>query len=225
MTTRWLPLESNPEFLVSLGVGTNWQFFDVFGLDSELLCMVPQPCCALLLLFPISENYKKFKEIEHNEIVAKGQTLSGNVYFMKQTVGNACGTVGIIHAIANNTEQIQLGDGFFKSFLETTKAMTPNERAEALESDEGISSAHEDSAKEGQTDAPTPDTEVNLHFIAFVHKDGGLYELDGRKDFPIHHGQTSEATFLQDAAKQCQKFMQRDSSLLQFNIVALSKAS
>ena len=25
--------------------------------------------------------------------------------------------------------------------------------------------------------APSPDTEVNLHFIAFVHKDGSLYEL------------------------------------------------
>ncbi len=28
---------------------------------------------------------------------------------MKQTVGNACGTVGIIHSIANNTKQIELG--------------------------------------------------------------------------------------------------------------------
>lgn len=31
-----------------------------------------------------------------------------NLYFMRQTVGNACGTVGIIHALANSRSQIPL---------------------------------------------------------------------------------------------------------------------
>lgn len=37
------------------------------------------------------------------------QELSKKVYFTKQTVGNACGTVGVIHAIGNATSQIKLG--------------------------------------------------------------------------------------------------------------------
>ena len=38
------------------------------------------------------------------------QDLSKKVYFTKQTVGNACGTVGVIHAIGNATSQIKLGN-------------------------------------------------------------------------------------------------------------------
>lgn len=37
------------------------------------------------------------------------QEVSPNVYFMKQTIGNACGTVAIIHSIANNTDVLELG--------------------------------------------------------------------------------------------------------------------
>jgi hypothetical protein len=38
------------------------------------------------------------------------QDLSKKVYFTKQTVGNACGTIGVIHAIGNATSQIKLGN-------------------------------------------------------------------------------------------------------------------
>lgn len=37
------------------------------------------------------------------------QELSKKVYFTKQTVGNACGTVGIIHALGNAASKIMLG--------------------------------------------------------------------------------------------------------------------
>ena len=35
-----------------------WQFVDVLALDPELLCMIPQPACALVLLFPCSEKVR-----------------------------------------------------------------------------------------------------------------------------------------------------------------------
>ncbi len=72
---------------------------------------------------------------------------------------------------------IELSDGHLKKFLEETKELSPDARAEKLEADVGLSSAHEESAQGGQTEAPSRDEKVDLHFIALVEKDGSLYEL------------------------------------------------
>ncbi|XP_068602403.1 ubiquitin carboxyl-terminal hydrolase isozyme L3 [Brachionichthys hirsutus] len=226
---RWLPLEANPEvmtkFVNCLGMKPSWQFGDVFGLDPEPLSMVPRPVCAVLLLFPETENYETFKKEEQERLKSQGQEIS-NVYFMKQTIGNACGTIGLIHAIANNLAHLEFEAGSaLRKFVNETVSMTPEEKAAFLEKDESIRVAHESSAQEGQTEAPSRDEKVNLHFVAFVNVGGHLYELDGRKSFPIVHGKTSEDTLLEDAVEVCKAFMKRDPQEVSFTIIALSKNS
>lgn len=226
---RWLPLEANPEvmnqFLRQLGLVPTWQFGDVYGLDPELLSLVPKPVCAVLLLFPITEKYETFRQEEEAEIKVKGQEVSSAVYFMKQSIGNACGTIGLIHAVANNQKHLEFeSNSPLKAFLLESTKMNPEEKAAFLEKDESIRVTHESSAQEGQTEAPSLDEKVDLHFIAFVNVDGHLYELDGRKPFPIVHGKTTEDTFLEDSAEVCKKFMARDPQELRFTVVALSKA-
>lgn len=53
------------------------------------------------MLFPIKKATEDYREEERKRIESEGQICSANVYHMKQTVGNACGTVGILHAIGN----------------------------------------------------------------------------------------------------------------------------
>ncbi|XP_068428609.1 ubiquitin carboxyl-terminal hydrolase isozyme L3 [Clinocottus analis] len=226
---RWLPLESNPEvmtkFVNCLGMKPTWQFGDVYGLDPELLGMVPRPACAVLLLFPLTDKYEAFKQEEEEKLKGAQQDFP-DVYFIKQTIGNACGTIGLIHAVANNQARLEFEpDSSLKKFIEQTSKMSSEEKAAFLEKDESIRVTHESSAQEGQTEAPSLDEKVNLHFIAFVNVGGQLYELDGRKPFPIVHGKTSEDSFLEDAAKVCKVFMARDPQELRFTVIALSKDS
>lgn len=46
--------------MTKLGVPDCWQVADVFGLDDELLSLVPQPVLAVMLLFPVTEKVRIF---------------------------------------------------------------------------------------------------------------------------------------------------------------------
>jgi hypothetical protein len=64
--------------------------------------MVPQPVLAVLLLFPCSKNYEHFKAEEEARLTKLEQNISPKVYFIKQTIQNACGMIALLHSIANN---------------------------------------------------------------------------------------------------------------------------
>ncbi len=123
------------KYVNNIGVSTEkFEFIDIYGLDPELLQMVPKPVIAVLFLFPITkkvqycnfieysmfnrmslfkikitwkkyEEHRKLQKEKHKEIKQK---LSPNLFFTKQTVQNACGTVGIIHSLANNKSHFNI---------------------------------------------------------------------------------------------------------------------
>lgn len=51
------------------------------------------------------ENFRK----QQTEKI-KDQEISSKVYFLKQTVSNSCGTIGLIHAVANNRDKLKFGE-------------------------------------------------------------------------------------------------------------------
>ena len=169
-------------------MGSSYSFHDVFGMDVELLAMVPQPVIALLLLFPCSAAQSEHKDAQQEQQEASGFVANPKSFFLKQTIGNACGTIGLIHAIANNLDVIELGPGFLKEFIDSCKELSPEDRGEKLEENKGITEEHESAAREGQTEADSEDENVNLHFICFTNVEQRLYEFDGTKAGPVDHG-------------------------------------
>ncbi|XP_008553745.1 ubiquitin carboxyl-terminal hydrolase [Microplitis demolitor] len=221
-----VPLESNPDvmtkFIHQIGVPSKWALHDVYGLDPELLAMVPKPALALILLYPESEKAQAYAAELEAKIKEEGREPPENVFHMQQCVPNACGTVALIHAILNNLDQIELEDGILKNFLEEAKDLSFVERGKLLMNTASeIIDAHEQLAQEGQTPAPQENAPVYHHFVAFIEKDGSLYELDGRKSIPINHGPTTKDTLLENAAKVCGEYMARDPEEVRFTMIAL----
>lgn len=234
MGKRWLPLESNPDVITEFAskIGLNVSecgFYDIYGLDDELLMMVPQPVLAVLLLFPITKESEEAAKKADAEGAASQGPVPPSLYYMKQTISNACGTIAMLHSLGNNRDKLPIdSESFLDKFFSSTATMTPEERGTFLEAPpEGapdIEEAHKESAEKGDTEAPDLDAVVDLHFVCFVEKDGNLYELDGRRVGPVNHGPCNAETLLQDTAKVVKKQFIEGSTSIQFNLMALAKA-
>ncbi|GAA5805066.1 hypothetical protein EDC94DRAFT_585955 [Helicostylum pulchrum] len=221
---RWVPLEANPEvwneIVHKCGVDPNWNYVDVYGFDPELLAMIPRPVQAIIFLFPITEAYEKFKAEEEAHLAKCGQYISPEVVFFKQTISNACGMIALLHSLGSSDDEI-IGPGLFNDIISQAKNASIEERVELLENSVELASVHEAAAYDGQTVAPDREDAIDLHFVCFVEVDQHLYELDGRKAFPINHGKCSD--LVKSAAVVMRKYMERDPEETHFSAIALCK--
>ena len=227
---RWFPLESNPalvnEYVQKLGFDTSlYEFVDVFSTEDWALQMIRQPVAAVIMLYPLTEAQTNCKD-DPDSILRPSDNQK--VWFIKQRIGNACGTIGLLHSLLNTPEPIRASfqaDSWLAKFREDTPvALDPMEKAKHLEDDNKIAALHEEatSSETNQTSRGNVEDRVLTHFVALVHVDGHLYELDGRKEGPVQHGTTSPTTLLQDSCRVVKKFMERDPGELRFTILALA---
>lgn len=225
----WNALEANPEviarYIQRLGGPNGVSVSDVLSVEDWGLQLVPRPVLALLLVYPItpaSEDFKKGLEASH----ASDTQLDAyrRIWFTKQTVSNACGTVALLHVFANLREKYPPAHGgALDTFLQKTKDMDPSQRAKALETCDGITTAHHVTETEGQSQIRGED--VSEHFVAFIRVGEQLVELDGRKSGPIIHQPTSEANLLEDAVAVVKRnYMEVDPEQLNFCLLAITEA-
>jgi len=202
-----------------MGMSDEWAVVDVLGFEDELLEMLPQPVVSLILLYDVNKVQQTADQWGDDKV-------PDGLFYVKQTIQNACGTIALLHAMGNNQDTIPIKPGsLMDKYFKDVKGMSPEEAGKLLEGNDDLASSHESSAQEGQTAAPDLSTDVFYHFMALVHKDGKLYELDGRKRGPVDHGATSSDSFVRDASKVCRSFMDKNPNCLDFTAVVLAKLS
>jgi ubiquitin carboxyl-terminal hydrolase L3 len=119
-------------YMSNLGLDiTQYSFQDVLSTEDWALEMVPLPVLGVLMVYPIKPSSEAYREEERERIERDGQIVSPNVYFMKQTVGNACGTVGLLHCIGNVRNKLPIAPGsYLERFYNKTEEATPEEIAQ-----------------------------------------------------------------------------------------------
>jgi len=239
----WFPLESNPallnEYISNLGFSTDsHQFVDVFSTESWALDMIAQPVVAVVALFPMTEKVSKRRKELHAESVSGvslavgGDTNVDGVWYVKQRIRNACGTIAVLHALANipqSTQEVIKCPSWLQTYLlSSPTSSSPIDKADVLENDATIELFHEAATNHtiNSTSRGNKKDEIDMHFITFTHVDGRLYELDGRlEQGPIDHGSTTQANLLKDACGVLQQLMEADLDEVRFTILALAPRS
>ncbi|RHZ71123.1 hypothetical protein CDV55_101294 [Aspergillus turcosus] len=196
----FVPLENNPEVMShlvhQLGLPPTLGFTDVYSIDEpDLLAFVPRPSHALLLVFPVSPAYEATRVTEDAPLPEYTGSGPGEpVMWFKQTIRNACGLIGLLHAVANGEPRKHVLPGSdLETLLREAEPLGPIARADLLYESKALESAHADAARLGDTAAPRAEENVDLHFVAFVKgSDGRLWELDGRRKGPLERGRLAD---------------------------------
>ncbi|KAG9510211.1 Phosphatidylglycerophosphatase and protein-tyrosine phosphatase 1 [Fragariocoptes setiger] len=184
-----------------VGVKPHLKCVDVLGFDDELLQMVEGKVEGLLLLYPLGS-------APDGEV---DQEAKKRLYFMRQTIRNACATMAIVHLLANRCSDSDYEpDSSILRFIKESNQLEPEKKANKFESCQSIATAHEKASVEGQTEAPPASDSTEYHFISIIHDCKNIYEMDGRKHGPINHGPTRPETFLKDGVRVCQSFVTSD---------------
>mmetsp|Transcript_15986 Transcript_15986/g.20413 ORF Transcript_15986/g.20413 Transcript_15986/m.20413 type:complete len:231 (-) Transcript_15986:14-706(-) len=220
----WVPMESNPtmmnEFGEKIGLDVSrFAFQDCWGLDEELLGFVNQPCLAVILLFP-------FPLTEEDDTTTNTNPEPENVIWIPQLIGNACGTMAVMHALCNTVDNVTTSDScLLQQFVDKISKLNSKERGEYLTTVNSIQEAHSDVIDSGSTKAPEAGEQVNHHFACFVLKNGKVYELDGRKAGAIPHKDSSPERFIYDVASIIKSdFISHSPDANGFSMITLSKA-
>ncbi|KAK2060151.1 ubiquitin carboxyl-terminal hydrolase, family 1 [Colletotrichum caudatum] len=229
----FIPLEANPELMSSLlhklGLSPALSVHDVYSLtDPDMLSFVPRPALAVLLVFPVSAAYESHRLAEDSLLEEyKGKGPNEPVVWFRQTIRNACGLMGLLHAVANGParEYIQKPSDL-NTLIENAVPLDPVARAQLLEKTPALATAHREAASQGATEAPEASDDVDLHYVCFVRGDDGtLWELDGRRKGPLNRGQLDAGEdVLSEKALTWgpRKFLEREGADLRFSAVALA---
>ncbi|GAW09991.1 peptidase C12 ubiquitin carboxyl-terminal hydrolase 1 [Lentinula edodes] len=224
--TRWIPLESNPEY----GLRSQFETCDNSTFDSGPIKLVwtKKNYNSAISTGSMKSFWTWFqtKRREEDDLIrseASSPSLFNSVIWIKQTISNACGTIGLLHALANTGIKFAPGSPLAQ-FIEACKDKTPEERAEFLETTPLFAEIHAETASTGQSAVPT-DLDTDLHFTCFVEAEmegvPHVVELDGRRAGIMDRGKIYNDLLTDVASLVKETYIKGSSGSIQFSMTSL----
>ncbi|CAD0111477.1 unnamed protein product [Aureobasidium uvarum] len=188
-------LENNPdvmnELAEKLGLSSSLQFFDIYCLDGpEHFAHIPRPALALLVIIPLTDAWDRNRKAEdRDKETYRGCGPEEAVIWFKQTIGHACGSIGLLHSLINGpTVEFIKPDSELAKIRSLAIPLDLIKRAEMLYNNEAFEVAHKSVEQGGDSDADPKDKREGGHFVSFVKSEGKLWELEGDRKGPLDRG-------------------------------------
>ncbi|MCJ1257484.1 hypothetical protein MMC24_005309 [Lignoscripta atroalba] len=191
--------ENNPYVMtrlaIQLGLSPELQFYDVYSLDEpELLAHIPRPVLALLVIIPLTPAWDRDREAEDaGKSDYAGFGPEEPVIWFKQTIGNACGSIGLLHSTINGPAADFIEpDSDLAVIRRCAIPLQMTKRADMLYHSKPFEFAHKSVEEAGDTLAIPAAENNSQHFVAFVKAEGKLWELEGSRKGPLERGSLAD---------------------------------
>lgn len=186
-----------------LGLSDELAFYDVYSFDEpELLVHIPRPVHALLVIIPPTPAWKADREKEDIALGDASSYYHGGpagtgdepIIWFEQTIGDACGSYGLLHCAVNGaTSKFILPGSTLEHLRNAALPLAKDERAQMLYDSSAFEEAHKSVAGQGDTpEPPIGGSEHKGHFVAYVKANGHLWELEGCRNGPLDRGELAK---------------------------------
>lgn len=192
-------LENNPDVMNHLasilGLSSELQFYDVYSLDDpDLIAHIPRPALALLVIIPLTPAWDRIRKAEDADKESyTGAGPDEPVIWFKQTIGHACGSIGLLHSVINGpAADFIKPDSDLAMLRNSAIPLKMAARAEMLYNSEPFERAHKSVEQAGDSYAHPADERDGGHFVSFVKSGGKLWELEGSRMGPLERGSLAD---------------------------------
>jgi ubiquitin carboxyl-terminal hydrolase L3 len=178
-----------------LGLSSELEFYDVYSLDDpELLAHIPRPALALLVIIPLTPAWDRSRKAEDaDKEPYAGFGPDEPVIWFKQTIGHACGSIGLLHSLINGPAvDFIKPDSDLATIRRRAIPLDMTKRAEMLYNSEPFEIAHKSVEQTGDSWADGVVDRDGGHFVSFVKSGGRLWELEGDRMGPLDRGSLSD---------------------------------
>jgi ubiquitin carboxyl-terminal hydrolase L5 len=220
----WCTIESDPGVFTELI--EKWGFKgleveEIFTLDDDAHLASMKPIYGFVFLFKWISKPKKANAL---------LDYDPSLYFANQVITNACATQALLSILLNNEGRIQI-PADLDELRTFGLQLDPQSRGLTIGQCQAIKDSHNSFAR------PEPfiktfskhgtEKEDVYHFVAFVHKNNKVYELDGLQEGPILVGENIEFKDWTGSALQKirEKIMEYGESEIKFNLMVVKNSS